>query len=983
MENKRLNYISSLEQHVDTYVEPNNAEKYFVTFPYPYMNGKLHLGHLFTLSKAEFMARYQQLKGKNVLFPFAFHCTGMPISASADRLKEELKESEIFKDSKNIKVSEKLEEIKKESGSSVSKILTDMGISFSELKNFCDPIYWTKVFPILATKTLKSFHTLIDWRRSFITTNINPYYDSFVKFQFRKLKEANLISFGKRYSIFCPLTNQACLDHDRMKGEGILPIAIDLIKITILSEGDFLGKKLYGRIVFNNRPRKIIINSNDYFVVSKDFIFCKNIYENLKYQGFKESVVEIKGSLLMGLKCKILENEFVITEGKVNGCIVKGSSEQRKISLENESKNANGKIDCCIIKECEDRLFLLENERKEISEISDNKTEISLNFTENLLRFNEPESEVISRSNVRCVVSLLDQYFIDYGNMDLKNKTKKCIEKMIFTKETKEMLIGGLDWINKWGCSRTFGLGTFIPWDNRYLIDSLSDSTIYMIFYTFKHFLFTDLEGKEEIFPVKFLNDSIWNFIIYNGSLEDILKNNSAEIKNYISILSECKKSFEYFYPLDLRVSGKDLIKNHLIFFLMNHCALFPEKYWPKRIFTNGHLMLNSEKMSKSTGNFLTVDDCISKYGVSASRMCLAICGDFNEDANFVESNANAFILKIFNFIVQIENLKDKISYFLSNCKNKNLEEIKDFEEKKLEEIKENKNKNSEEITERFVKISINANKENPDNGDIEYLNSAQFIKSILSTLSVSSLTYQEKFLLQSLNNFINSVDSNYSDMAYRDVVKYGFYEILNLKETFISLGGNSDSDLIILSYLCILLLIYPLIPSLSISLLSKFFKINRFSFPSIIFENKLSQKDEIKNISGIIQDKDSIIGIEYLKKIIKNIKFKASKVNKKNKKIKTVRLSIFNENSLEFWRNEIYAVRNKEDICLFLSKNDKNDIKHNLWADECFKWIEVNEIFVVKEFSKYIENKCGYSVRIVLGDKGIPYEPFIEFEFL
>merc|ERR1711964_602670 len=55
---------------------PDGRDKYMVTFPYPYMNGVLHLGHGFTLSKAEFAAGYHRLKGKNVLFPFAFHCTG-------------------------------------------------------------------------------------------------------------------------------------------------------------------------------------------------------------------------------------------------------------------------------------------------------------------------------------------------------------------------------------------------------------------------------------------------------------------------------------------------------------------------------------------------------------------------------------------------------------------------------------------------------------------------------------------------------------------------------------------------------------------------------------------------------------------------------------------------------------------------------------------------------------------------------------------
>lgn len=57
--------------------------KFFGTFPYPYMNGVLHLGHAFSLSKLEFAAAYHRLRGDNVLFPQGFHCTGMPIKARA------------------------------------------------------------------------------------------------------------------------------------------------------------------------------------------------------------------------------------------------------------------------------------------------------------------------------------------------------------------------------------------------------------------------------------------------------------------------------------------------------------------------------------------------------------------------------------------------------------------------------------------------------------------------------------------------------------------------------------------------------------------------------------------------------------------------------------------------------------------------------------------------------------------------------------
>lgn len=57
------------------------GEKFIVTFPYPYSNGHLHLGHAFSLTKAVFRAQFERNRGKNSLFPFAFHCTGMPIQA--------------------------------------------------------------------------------------------------------------------------------------------------------------------------------------------------------------------------------------------------------------------------------------------------------------------------------------------------------------------------------------------------------------------------------------------------------------------------------------------------------------------------------------------------------------------------------------------------------------------------------------------------------------------------------------------------------------------------------------------------------------------------------------------------------------------------------------------------------------------------------------------------------------------------------------
>ena len=70
-----------------------------------------------------------------------------------------------------------------------------------------------------------------DWRRTFITTEANPFFDSFVRWQFVRLKERNKVKFGKRYTIFSPRDGQPCMDHDRSSGEGVGPQEYTLIKM--------------------------------------------------------------------------------------------------------------------------------------------------------------------------------------------------------------------------------------------------------------------------------------------------------------------------------------------------------------------------------------------------------------------------------------------------------------------------------------------------------------------------------------------------------------------------------------------------------------------------------------------------------------------------------------------------------------------------------------------------------------------------------
>jgi len=136
------------------------------------------------------------------------------------------------------------------------------------------------------------------------------------------------------------------------------------------------------------------------------------------------------------------------------------------------------------------------------------------------------------------------------------------------------------------------------------------------------------------------MTDEIWEWLLADGPWPE-----STSISREKA--DALKHEYEYFYPLDIRSSAKDLIPNHLTFALYTHAALFPEDKWPLSMRANGHLMLNGKKMSKSTGNSLTLRESVEKFGADATRLSLADAGDGIEDANFEEKTANANILRV------------------------------------------------------------------------------------------------------------------------------------------------------------------------------------------------------------------------------------------------------------------------------------------------------------------------------------------------
>jgi leucyl-tRNA synthetase len=589
------------------------------------------------------------------------------------------------------------------------------------------------------------FGGAIDWRRSFLTTDKNPYFDSFVRWQYNTMRKLGKVDFGKRACVFSIRDGQPCADHDRQSGEGVGVQEFTLIKMRVtewspLAPADVVSR-LAGKNVFcvagTLRPETMYGQTN--FWVSPEGTY--GVYEmrddeyfvcgawsalNMAFQDRSATpnttptpIVTLKGSQLIGTQvlAPLAERPIyglpllTVKMDRATGIVTSVPSDapddyaglmdlknkaalREKFGVKDEWVlpfspvpiiDTPGFGNLAAVKACEVHGIKSQNDRDALQKAKD---EVYLKgFYEGtmlvgdhagkkvadakpLIRaalisaglaatYSEPEKPVMSRSGEQCIVALADQWYIKYGEPSWKAQAEEALAGIeCFAPDTRNQFARTLDWLNQWACSRSYGLGTRLPFDTKFLVESLSDSTIYMAYYTVSHLLHGgnfdgSAPGPLGITPDQ-CDDAFWDHILLNTPV-------APSCKIAAPALAQLRNEFEYWYGVDLRVSGKDLVPNHLTFFIYAHTAIFPKDKWPKGIRANGHILLNNEKMSKATGNFMTLNDACDQYSTSALRVALANAGDSLDDANFEDEVANAAILKLhvlMAFVGEVKGIK-------------------------------------------------------------------------------------------------------------------------------------------------------------------------------------------------------------------------------------------------------------------------------------------------------------------------------------
>ena len=107
-------------------------------------------------------------------------------------------------------------------------------------------------------------------------------------------------------------------------------------------------------------------------------------------------------------------------------------------------------------------------------------------------------------------------------------------------------------------------------------------------------------------------------------------------LSNYITSLgygSDNEELFNKYWPADVHVVGKDIVRFHTIYWPIFLMAL--DLPLPKKVFAHGFIMMKDGKMSKSKGNVVYPEMLVERYGLDATRYFLLRELPFGSDGVF------------------------------------------------------------------------------------------------------------------------------------------------------------------------------------------------------------------------------------------------------------------------------------------------------------------------------------------------------------
>ncbi len=667
--------------------EPSDSDKFFITVAYPYPSGGMHIGHARTDLLPDVFARFKRMQGYNVLFPMAWHVTGTPIIGALERLREgEEKQIKTLRDTFNVP----------------QEVLD----SFEEPMDYADYFIENSYKP-----NMKNLGFSVDWRREF-TTNDDAYNRfiewQYLTLRDKGLVKQGMHPTKYCLNDQNPVTTHDLLEGESAEKQEYSLVKFQADDL-VFPMATLRPETVFGvtHALINPGEEYVVAK-----VGEEKWVISEEAAEKLEYQDREIVELETKtgkdfvGEEIMnpvtGDEVMILPASFVDPDSG-SGVVmsVPAHAPYDWISLE-DLKNSPDTlreygIDPGEVQEIEPKVIInvegyetiparqacvehgvesqddeeaLERATEEVYEKEFHRGTLNANCQdfagekvnavkdrlieqfENMGRFDSMHDfseEVVCRCGGKVIVSMQESWFLEYGDKGWKDRVHSMLDDMnIIPGETQEEYRHTIDWLESWPCIRNFGLGTPLPFDKDFIVEPLSDSTIYMAFYTIKHII-DDVDADK-------LEPEFFDYVFRNeGDASEVAESTGIDQE----IIERARESFDYWYPLDWRTSANELVQNHLTFMMFHHEALFEQDYHPRGIAAWGMVQLEGESMSSSKGHVVLPDNAIKEYGADTVRFALFAGSepwqDFDWRSDRVEQHRNR-IKNFYNRSLQIYN---------------------------------------------------------------------------------------------------------------------------------------------------------------------------------------------------------------------------------------------------------------------------------------------------------------------------------------
>lgn len=678
--------------------EPSEKRGILITAALPYVNAPAHIGHFRTYSTADTYARYMRMKGLNALYPFAFHATGTPVLAFAKRLANN--DRELVEELRIFHVAD--EDIAKMSD---PVYISDYFIKRQEadFRRAGLGIDWRRKF--ITTEPL--FSKLVEWQFNKLKElgylvkgkhpvgwcpsdnhavgqhdtmhDVHPKIEEVIGIKFKDTEtDISFLCVTYRPETIYGVTNIFINDKEAYvvakidgssyylskKAAETLKYQFDISLEKEVTPGYLLSRKAINPITQETVPVlpgffvKTDVGTGVVMSVPAHAPFDYAALERLKVGGYPVPKAEYK---------RIIEIPGEKEPESKKASVYEEIPALAHLQLLNADQNATDQLlelaTRNIYREEARRGIMLAGKYKGKSE-----PEAREGLKEDLLQGRNAlrmmiianEEPVYCRDGTRVVVNMLtEQWFIDYGNEEWKKKVRDRLKKiMIYPEKYRNAFEGAIDWIDLRATERAQGLGTRFPFNPNHIIESLSDSTIYMLFYTFDYII-----RGAGIKPEQ-LTKEFFDYILCSiGNISDVSQKTGIDI----SIIKKCEEQLEYWYVNTSRHSAFEHIYNHFTMYIFNHVALLPEKFAPKQIVVNGMLNYEGDKMSKSLGNVVPLIDGVEKYGSDPMRFIEIATADLEAETNFTIDGINSVCSRNEYLLNAIDKLDEMSSSELSH----------------------------------------------------------------------------------------------------------------------------------------------------------------------------------------------------------------------------------------------------------------------------------------------------------------------------